>query len=106
MRQTFPLELELHRLDCLGSHGRLDNYNFLVEKAEELEKQPEVVPPLISGDELIALGMRTGPAMGALLREIRDSQLQDELKTPDEARQWAKQKLHSGNFGRAEQDNA
>ncbi|HWQ93160.1 MAG TPA: CCA tRNA nucleotidyltransferase, partial [Clostridia bacterium] len=29
MRPTFPLELELHRLDCLGSHGRLDVYDFL-----------------------------------------------------------------------------
>ena len=33
MRPTFPLELELHRLDCLGSHGRLDVYDFLVAQA-------------------------------------------------------------------------
>ena len=33
LRETFPLELELHRLDCLGSHGRLDIYDFLVEQA-------------------------------------------------------------------------
>ena len=40
LRETFPLELELHRLDCLGSHGDLEHYNFLVEQAEELKKQP------------------------------------------------------------------
>ena len=34
MRPTFPLELELHRLDCLGSHGRLDVYDFLVAQAQ------------------------------------------------------------------------
>ena len=34
MRPTFPLELELHRLDCLGSHGRLDVYDFLVAQAK------------------------------------------------------------------------
>ena len=28
-RPTFADELELHRVDCLGSHGLLDNYEFL-----------------------------------------------------------------------------
>ena len=26
LRETFPLELELHRLDCLGSLGDLEHY--------------------------------------------------------------------------------
>src|SRR4029079_2986497 len=42
LRETFPLELELHRLDCLGSHGRLEVYDLLVAQARELEKQPEI----------------------------------------------------------------
>jgi len=96
MRPTFPLELQLHRADCLGSHGRLDVYNFLVEQAKELEHQPEIRPPLLKGDDLVALGMSPGPAMGALLNEIRDKQLQDELKTPEEARVWAKEELGRG----------
>ena len=40
LRETFPLELELHRLDCLGSFGGLEHYNFLLEQAEELKHQP------------------------------------------------------------------
>ena len=93
LRETFPLELELHRLDCLGSHGDLGHYEFLVEQAAELEKQPAIRPPLLTGNDLIALGVKPGPAMGALLAEIREKQLQDELKTPDEARAWAKKRL-------------
>jgi hypothetical protein len=31
--------------------------------------------------------------MGALLAEIREKQLQDELKTPAEAKRWAKKHL-------------
>jgi poly(A) polymerase len=93
MRETFPLELQLHRLDCLGSHGRLDHYNYLLEKADELRRQPEIRPPLLTGQDLIALGMPPGPAMGALLAEAREKQLQDELKTPEEAQSWAKQRL-------------
>jgi poly(A) polymerase len=93
LRETFPLELELHRLDCLGSHGDLEFYNFLLEQAAELEKQPAIRPPLLTGKNLIELGMRPGPALGVLLAEIREKQLQDELKTPHQARAWAKKKL-------------
>ena len=93
MRPTFPLELELHRLDCLGSHARLDVYDFLVAQARQLEEQPQIRPPLLKGDDLIALGMTPGPALGALLAEIREKQLQDELKTKAEARKWAKARI-------------
>jgi poly(A) polymerase len=93
MRPTFALELELHKLDCVGSHGRLDVYEFLVEQAKELERQPQIRPHLIGGDDLKKLGMRPGPRMGALLAEIREMQLQDELKTAGEAREWARKRI-------------
>ncbi len=93
LRPTFALELELHRLDCLGSHGRLDIYDFLVAQSAELQKTPQIRPPLLSGNDLLALGMKPGPAIGALLAEIREKQLQDELKTPTEAQEWAKERL-------------
>jgi poly(A) polymerase len=93
LRPTFPLELELHRLDCLGSHGRLDVYEYLVGQARELEKQPQIRPPLLTGDDLIALGMKPGPALGALLAEIREKQLQDELQTKAQARKWARGRM-------------
>jgi poly(A) polymerase len=93
MRPSFPLELELHRLDCLGSHSQLDVYDFLVAQSKELERQPQIRPPLLTGDDLIALGMKPGPALGALLAEIREKQLQDELKTRAEARKWARARI-------------
>src|SRR5262249_52419614 len=70
LRPTFPLELELHRLDCLGSHRRLAVYDFLVSQSKELQKTPEIHPPLLKGADLIALGMKPGPAMGALLADL------------------------------------
>ncbi len=93
LRETFPLELELHRLDCVGSHGMLDHYDFMLEQARELERQPEIRPPLLTGDDLKALGVDPGPTMGVLLAEIREKQLQDELKTADEAREWVSARM-------------
>lgn len=93
LRPTFPLELELHRLDCLSSHGDLGHYDFLCEQAEELKQKPKIRPPLLTGNDLIELGMKPGPAMGALLHEIREKQLAEELKNKRQARVWAKLKL-------------
>jgi poly(A) polymerase len=96
LRPTFRLELELHRLDCVGSHGRLDVYEYLVAQAQALALQPEIRPPLLTGNDLIDLGLQPGPAIGALLAEAREAQLQDELKTKKEALAWAKQRLSPG----------
>lgn len=93
LRPTFPLELELHRLDCLGSHGRLDLWEFLRKEADALAHQPRIRPPLLTGHDLIKLGMKPGPALGRLLAEIRERQLQDELRTRSAALRWAKQRL-------------
>jgi poly(A) polymerase len=88
LRGTFPLELALHRLDSLGSDGGLDYYNFCVAAAEEMKRMPEIHPPLLTGDDLIALGIPRGKRIGELLHELRDKQLAEELKTADEARAW------------------
>ena len=93
LRDTFPLELQLHRLDCLGSHGLLDIYDFLVAKSGELAMQPEIRPPLLTGEDLIKLGMKPGPRMGSLLAEIREKQLADELKSKPAARAWARKTI-------------
>jgi poly(A) polymerase len=96
MRETFPLELELHKLDCLGSHRSLEYYDFLVKEAKELKKKPRIRPSLLTGNDLITLGMKPGPDMGALLHEIRDKQLADELKTKRAAKDWARKRLRRG----------
>lgn len=92
LRETFPLELELHHLDSLGSNGDLEHYNFCVAASAELKLQPQICPPLVSGDDLLKLGVKAGPALGAMLHEIREKQLADELKTRAEALVWIRNK--------------
>jgi len=93
MRDTFPLELELHKLDCLGSHRRLDIYDFLIEQQGHLNDRPDLLPPLLSGHDLIALGVKPGREMGELLHEVREKQLGEELATADEARDWVRARI-------------
>jgi len=93
MRPGFEFELELNRLDCLGSEKGTETYDFLKREAAALAQQPEIVPPLVKGKDLKALGMKPGPAMGKLLAEIRELQLQDELKTRTQALAFARRSL-------------
>jgi len=41
----------------------------------------------------MALGVKPGPGMGALLAEIREKQLQDELRTRAAAKKWAQERI-------------
>lgn len=89
-RPTFDDELELHRVDCLGSHGMLDNHALLLAKREEFSREPLIPPPLITGRDLIALGKKPGPEFAPLLREVQTRQLEGSLATRQEALEWLK----------------
>ena len=92
MRPTFELELEQHRLDCLGSHGLMDIYDFIREQQTVLQEKPLLLEPLISGRDLIELGIEPGPALGQLLDAVRDQQLAETFSTREEDLAWAKEK--------------
>jgi len=78
-RDTFPTELELHRVDCASSHGDLENYDFLCRKAAEFAAEPIIPLPLLTGNDLIGLGMTPGPRFGELLEAIQTAQLEGEI---------------------------
>jgi hypothetical protein len=95
-RPTFDDELELHRVDCQGSHRMLDNYEFLVRKREEFANEPIIPPPLVRGDDLIALGLKPSPKFGEILEAVETRQLEGSLHTREEALEWVKHKYSFG----------
>ena len=72
----FADHLELHRLDCLSSHGHLGNYAFCRQVLETLEPEEIRPKPLIDGHDLIRLGYAPGPAFGRVLTAVEDAQLE------------------------------
>lgn len=89
-RPTWPDELALHRVDCLGSNGMLDNYEFMVRKAGEFSSEPLIPRPLLSGHDLIALGWKPGKGVGQALSALQDAQLEGLVSTREEALEWLK----------------
>lgn len=95
-RPTFEDELELHRVDCQGSHRMLDNYEFLLRKREEFAHEPIIPPPLVRGDDLIALGLRPGPKFAEILEAVETGQLEGRLRDRQEALEWVKREYAPG----------
>jgi poly(A) polymerase len=95
-RPTFDEELELHRVDCESSHRMLDNYEFLLRKREEFANEPIIPPPLVRGDDLIALGLKPGPKFGEILEAVETRQLEGSLRTREEALEWVKREYAPG----------
>lgn len=88
-RPTFPLEMELHRVDCASSNGFTDNYDFLTAKGEEFANEPIIPKPLVTGKDLIEMGLKPGPQFKEILEELQNRQLEKTLTNRDEALQLA-----------------
>lgn len=81
----FEEHLELHRLDCLSSHGSLESYDFV--RRFLVETPPEQVRPprLLTGDDLVGLGFKPGPVFKEILGAIEEAQLNGKVHTHEEA---------------------
>ena len=81
----FDLEMELHRVDCASSNGFTDNYEFLQAKAAEFAAEPLIPPPLVTGRDIIELGLAPGPQFKDILEAIQTEQLEGRLNDRDSA---------------------
>jgi poly(A) polymerase len=86
----FGDHLELHRLDCVASHRKLDVYHFLVRKREEFREEDLHPAPLLTGHDLIDLGYTPGPLFGEILDEVRERQFEGGLADRAAAVAWVK----------------
>jgi poly(A) polymerase len=89
----FEEHLQLHRLDCLSSHRRLDAYDFVRRVLQETPPERIHPPRLLTGDDLSAMGYRPGPAFSNILRSLEDAQLEGEIETRDQARDYVRSKF-------------
>jgi tRNA nucleotidyltransferase/poly(A) polymerase len=98
--EEIPL-LVIHSLsDKEASRGVLSRKNDDVVESHclhllELFRQEEVVhpPPLITGNDVLALGYHAGPRVGQILDIIRQKQVEGEIKTREEALRMLREKF-------------
>ena len=80
---AFAQHLELHTLDCLASHGSMKKVNVTQRFLDELPPLPP--ERLITGRDLISLGVPPGQALGRMLETIDDRVAAGEIDCRDRA---------------------
>jgi poly(A) polymerase len=83
--------LELHRIDCLASHGKLDTYEFCRDQLAVLSEERLRPPALINGHDLIGMGLVPGELFGRILNEVEDRQLEGRLASREDALAYVRQ---------------
>lgn len=84
----FEEHLELHRLDCLSSHRRLDSFRYIQEVLAATPPEQIHPPRLITGDDLKSMGYAPGPLFSEILRSVEDAQLEGQINTKRQAEEF------------------
>ncbi len=87
----FEEHLELHRLDCLASHGDLSSYQFTRQRIASIPPASIHPAPLVSGDDLIEAGYSPGPRFKEILAQVEDAQLEGRLSSKEIAMKYVRQ---------------
>ncbi len=77
--------VELARVDAMARDGDLSCVMHCEEMLRQTPHERLDPPPLVTGDDLIALGLEPGRFFGQILDAVRDEQLNEQITTKDEA---------------------
>ena len=92
----FDEHLELHRLDCVSSHGRLESYGFVMRTLAETPAEQIRPERLLTGDDLLEMGYKAGPVFNEILRAVEDAQLEGQVGTREQAGEYVQRRFGKG----------
>ncbi|HHT9112618.1 MAG TPA: CCA tRNA nucleotidyltransferase [Candidatus Wunengus sp. YC65] len=88
--EGYPELAELCRIDALASSGDLSDYHYCQEMFSKLSHEEVKPKPLITGHDLIDMGLKPGPVFKDILTKIEDEQLEGNLTTKEAAIEMVK----------------
>jgi poly(A) polymerase len=86
----FEEHLELHRLDCLASHGSLEAYDFVQRFLAETPPEQVRPPRLVTGEDLKGMGIVPGPRFKEILLAVEEAQLDGRFSDRESALDFAR----------------
>jgi poly(A) polymerase len=86
----FPTLSQVIRADMYGSSVPLAEYHSIMRLYRRLRAEDLRPAPLIRGHDILRLGLAPGPAIGRILRQLYDEQLDGDLKDREQALRRAK----------------
>ncbi len=96
--EGYPELAELCRIDALASSGDLSDYHYCQEMFSKLSHEEVKPKPLITGHDLIDMGLKPGPVFKDILTKIEDEQLEGNVTTKEAAIEMAKSLIYQMNI--------
>ena len=78
-------------MDALASSSYLGHYHFCRRAMTQMTPAQMRPPRFISGNDLIGMGFKPGPAFKNILKEVEDLQLDGEIADRDAAIEYVRQ---------------
>lgn len=101
LAQRVDLELlaRLAKSDCLGRTGNFDcsGIDWFLERARALGVEHAAPEPIVKGRHLLELGLRPGPEIGRILRQVYERQLDGRVTSLDEGLAAAREIIGASN---------
>ncbi|MBM3985441.1 MAG: CCA tRNA nucleotidyltransferase, partial [Planctomycetes bacterium] len=92
----WPELLQLYKADVAACHGQFSALPAIAAMRRKLAQEALVPPPLLRGEDVLALGVEPGKRVGDLLREAADRQLDGELADREAALAWLRGRVAAG----------
>jgi len=89
--ERFDDLLTFHKAVCLSQNKSLDGYNAAIKRRATIPPDEIAPPPLVTGEDLIEMGLEPGPRFKEILEKLYDEQLNKQLNS----RGQALEKLHN-----------
>ena len=95
--QRFEDHLELARIHSIACGGDPNGYAFALRQYHEWTHDDIAPRPLVTGEDLIALGYNPGPPFKEILNRVEDEQLEGRLNERTEAVEFVVKHFPKGN---------
>lgn len=89
----FPIELQLHRADCLASNGSLETYFAAQAEYERITNEPQLPAPWVNGTDVMQLGIPEGPEVKHWRHQAYEAQLEGRFADRDALLAWIKEEI-------------
>ena len=80
--------LALHRADALASTGNTEHVDYCEYYLKIEPAGPINPPPLITGHDLVRLGLQPGAHFATILEQVREAQLEGQIQSKRAALEW------------------
>jgi len=88
--ERFEDHLKLARIHALASGEEAMDYTYALSKWREWSDEEILPRPLVTGNDLIAMGFQPGPQFKQILTRVEDEQLEGRLTTGEDALEFVR----------------